>query len=54
MNKNQEYFLGECCKFHTTVAAFIKLFCLWDRLSSEERGEVIEYEQKNGRLEVKR
>lgn len=52
MNENQNDFLSECCKFHTTVAVFIRLFNLWSRLSSDERGGIIEHEIKNRRLEV--
>lgn len=52
MNKIQNEFLRKCQDLHTTTAVFISLFCIWSKLSAEERGEVIEFEEKSGRLEV--
>ena len=52
MDKKSEKFIEECEKNNTTPAVFIRLFNMWTRLDSEQRGQVIETEIKKGRLSV--
>lgn len=52
MDKECEKFIDECNNNHTTVAVFIKLFNIWDRLNSDQRGKVIDSEIKKGGLQV--
>lgn len=54
MGKKGEEFINQCMASNTSVSAFIKLFNLWDRMNSEQRGEVIESEIKKGRLIVEK
>lgn len=49
-----ERFVNECMYSHTTVAVFIKLFNMWDRLDSEQRGKIIDSEIKKSRLFVRK
>lgn len=49
-----EQFINECDANNTTVAVFIRLFNMWDRLNSDQRGKIIESEIKKGRLHVER
>lgn len=52
MSKKSEEFITQCIASNTSVSAFIKLFNMWDRMNSEQRGEVIEKEISAGRLIV--
>lgn len=54
MNVKGEEFIEQCAKSNTSVAAFIKLFNMRDRMTSEERGEVIDKKIKAGRLLVEK
>ncbi len=54
MNKKGEEFIRQCAASNTSVSAFIKLFNMWDRMTSEERGEVIDKEIALGRLLVEK
>lgn len=54
MSEKGEEFLRQCSMSNTSVSAFIKLFNLWDRMDSQQRGEVIEIEIKKGRLLVEK
>lgn len=49
-----ERFVNECRDSNTTVAVFIKLFNMWDRLDSEQRGQIIDSEIQKGRLFVEK
>lgn len=39
---NVENFIVHLEKYNTNLNVFIKLFNLWDRMNSDERGEVID------------
>lgn len=54
MDKICEDFVDECSASHTTVAVFIKLFNMWSRLDSEQRGRIIDSEIEKRRLEVEK
>ncbi len=52
MSKKSEEFITQCIASNTSVSVFIRLFNMWDRMTSEERGEVIDKEIADGRLLV--
>ncbi|MDE7323082.1 MAG: hypothetical protein K2N73_10235 [Lachnospiraceae bacterium] len=54
MSEKGEEFIEQCRASNTSVSAFIRLFNLWDRMDSKQRGEVIDSEIKNGRLLVEK
>lgn len=39
---NAENFIAHLDKYNTNLNVFIKLFNLWDRMTPDERGEVID------------
>ena len=54
VDKKGEEFIKQCNASSTSVSAFIKLFNMWDRMNSEQRGEVIDKEISDGRLFVEK
>lgn len=52
MDKQCKEFIEKCENSHTTVAVFIRLAGMWSRLTSDQRGEIIDYEIEAGRLVV--
>lgn len=52
MDEMCERFVDECSANHTTVAVFIRLFNMWSRLNSDQRGKIIDSEIEKGRLQV--
>lgn len=54
MDGMSEKFVNECRNSNTTVAVFIKLFNMWDRMDSEQRGRIIDSEIQKGRLFIEK
>lgn len=50
MDGMSERFVNECRNSNTTVAVFIKLFNMWEKLDSEQRGQIIDSEIQKRRI----